>query len=402
MFNPSRISFCFLAACVGVGGLLTASPVDARELVTNGSFESGTFNNNGQGGDPLPLGSTDITGWTVISDEIAWINNVNAYSGVTATDGVFSLDLTGFTDFPPHGGVTQNLTTVIGQKYALTFDLGVNTAYGSSVAVQASVGGVSSVFNFDAPQAGQSWSKKVVTFTATDVSTTLSLTGTQANQYIGLDNVSVNELVGTTIVAESVGLITGEANKQKVGTFAGGEQIRIQFGGNGDLVNANFQVRSDGSLFAPAAGPYTFANEGATNYPTNLGGDGINHYVGGGANFDGSGSGLPFAGKATTDTFDPATIRLGAVVGTFNPNPTRDDWFFIGSDTTFFAPIGGGSLFLAINDTFSSDNHGTFTGTLSVIAPTVVPEANTASLSLLGGAFGLVVCGILRRKRVAA
>ena len=42
-----------------------------------------------------------------------------------------------------------------------------------------------------------------------------------------------------------------------------------------------------------------------------------------------------FAARAqTTNTTNPAAIRLGALVGTFAANPSRADWFLIGPDTT--------------------------------------------------------------------
>ncbi len=392
------------AAALAVAALAAPSAF-AADLVTNGSFENlnNTWvdNTGSNGGESVPLGSTTIPGWTTTNAELAWINTPNNYNGVSATDGKFSLDLTGYHDAAPFGGVTQTLATVAGHRYSLAFDFGVNTAYGSSVGIQASVGGVSSTFNLDAPQAGQSWSKRVMTFTATDATTALTLTGTAGAQYIGLDNVSVNELTGVQTLSQSLGLTAGADNKQKVGTFAGGEQIRLQFGGNGDLVDSRYQVRADGSLTAPATGVFAYANNGAV-YPVVSGkGDGINHYVGGGTNYDVNSSAFEFAGKATTDTLDLATIRAGAIVGTFNPNPAANsaDWFYVGTDTTITAPAGGGSLYLAVNDTFNGDNHGIYAGTMSLSRGAVtVPESGAGSL--VGVGFGMLgVLGMVSRRR---
>jgi hypothetical protein len=195
----------------------------------------------------------------------------------------------------------------------------------------------------------------------------------------------------------SLPLTTGSGNKLDLGSFAGGTTLEVLTSGHGDLVDSRLQVNSDGSLFAPASGAYSFANPGA-QYPTANGGDGINHFAGGGANFDATGSGYAFAGKMTTDTTDPAAIRAGAVVGTFSATPTRADWFLIGLDTTFLVPLlptGAPShLFVAVNDSVSGDNHGTYSGLVRINA---VPEPS--SLGLFGVA---AVCGggawLIRRR----
>jgi hypothetical protein len=168
----------------------------------------------------------------------------------------------------------------------------------------------------------------------------------------------------------SLPLTTSASNKLNAGSFAGGTQLLITATGTGDLVDARYQVNGDGSMAAAATGVYSFANQGAT-YSTEFGGDGINHFAGGGANTDLSGSyglaGFGFAGATTTDTTDPTAIRGGAVVGTFVANPARADWFLLGSSATVTVPNGGADLFLAVNDSYSPDNHGTFSVTLQAI-----------------------------------
>jgi hypothetical protein len=94
--------------------------------------------------------------------------------------------------------------------------------------------------------------------------------------------------------------------------------------------------------------------------------------LGGGANYDTLNKIVGFAGKQTTDTTDPGAIRLGALVGTFAANPTRADWFLIGEGTTVTAPNGGGHLYLAVNDTANSDNHGSYDVNVEVIAGNVI------------------------------
>ncbi len=197
----------------------------------------------------------------------------------------------------------------------------------------------------------------------------IDVTGTAAksNARTGIEIESSNNTIGgaTTAVPPSqadvqLPLIDGSASKIDLGTFAGGQVLSISATGQGDLVDSRWQVLPDGSLAAPAQGVYAFANAG-TAYATAFGGDGTNQFPGGGANYDSTGSGFGFAGKQTTDTTDPGAIRLGAIVGTFAANPTRSDWFLIGVGTTVIIPLGGAHLYVAVNDSASSDNHGAYT-----------------------------------------
>src|SRR5258708_7712572 len=69
------------------------APVAAPSAIsiTNSSFESGTFVNDGNGTMVLPLGSTVIPGWTVVTDQVAWIISPNPW-GLSAQDGNRFLD----------------------------------------------------------------------------------------------------------------------------------------------------------------------------------------------------------------------------------------------------------------------------------------------------------------------
>ncbi|WZO96163.1 PEP-CTERM sorting domain-containing protein [Isosphaeraceae bacterium EP7] len=183
----------------------------------------------------------------------------------------------------------------------------------------------------------------------------------------------------------SLSLTTGSDNKLDLGLFSGGSILNFSFSGHGDLIDPNIQVNADGSLFSPASSNLAFANEGAA-YSTLAGGDGINHFVGGGLNFDSTGSGFGFAGKMTTDTTDPLAIRHGAVVGTFSATPGRDDWFLIGLGSVVVIPDGGAHLYLAVNESINSDNNGAYLGTL-----TVIPEPSSIVM------LGIGISGVLLR-----
>lgn len=121
---------------------------------------------------------------------------------------------------------------------------------------------------------------------------------------------------------------TAADSKLDMGFFAGGDVLNISVSGTillEPLQYGLYETNPDGSLAAPVTDPnYLYANVGATGYPTVGGGDGINHYPGGGMNYDWeSATVYGFAGKATTDTTDPATIRFGCVVATFLNDPSQ-------------------------------------------------------------------------------
>ena len=119
-------------------------------LITNGSFEDTTnfVPDPGHPGDDtarLPVGSTAMTGWTVVNSGLAWIGPTNPF-GLSASDGSYFLDLTDYTDAAPYGGVTQSIATVLGQHYRLTFDLGSSSTFGIPDSILASAGLASNTF----------------------------------------------------------------------------------------------------------------------------------------------------------------------------------------------------------------------------------------------------------------
>lgn len=183
-------------------------------LVANGSFESGAFGNPPNSYTSLAPGSTDITGWTVFSDQIAWIDNGNSFT-LSAQDGAKFLDLQDpGASGAPYGGVTQTIPTTIGQPYRLTFYIGAlesNTPdpdLGGPVTIQASAGATSMSFTFTPPaNSGMQWMPFDLDFTATSSSTAISLLSIAGENFHGLDNVSVNavpESGGFVLIASAI------------------------------------------------------------------------------------------------------------------------------------------------------------------------------------------------------
>jgi hypothetical protein len=188
-----------VGACVILVVGLIASRADAAAF-TNGSFELGQYDDAVANGHvmSLPVGSPAITGWTVVSGELGWGRNDNAFIPNSATNGNFLLDLTGFHDAVPYGGVTQTADTAIGSIYSLGFDLITqesDSRYKGPVAVQASAGLVSVPFTFTPPagSTGIHSAHFTLEFLATAATTPITLQGTLSGggQFLGLDNVTL-------------------------------------------------------------------------------------------------------------------------------------------------------------------------------------------------------------------
>ncbi len=206
----------FLAAIVGEGILALAigPSVWAATLVANGSFESGSFTFGGDGGADLAPSSTAISGWTIFTNHIAPLRTGNAY-GIVAEEGDVSLDLQGYSDSSPFGGLQQTINTVAGEGYELSFWVGVDND--SSIAVgpatvTAIAGSASQQFTNTLTGQGNQWEQFQLDFTAAGSSTVISLVGTSTagGAYIGLDNV----------VVVAVPLLRGDFNRDGHVTMA--------------------------------------------------------------------------------------------------------------------------------------------------------------------------------------
>jgi hypothetical protein len=185
------------------------------------------------------------------------------------------------------------------------------------------------------------------------------------------------------------------------GTYAGGATLLISVTGKVNLNGPSGLIvtNPDGSLATsvPSASctscwspGYQYFIAGDNTYPTIAGGDGTNHFTGGGGNYDmypGDHSVWAAEGKQTTDTTDPLALRFGSLAYTFAVNPTATDWFLLGYGGTFVTPQGGGTLLMVVVDTFYTNNTGSYTVTVDQQA---VPEPGAIWLAFSGVAlFGL-------------
>jgi hypothetical protein len=193
------------------GVIILAPVVASANLVTNGSFENGNFvNNTGQDTMDLPMGSTAMTGWTTTVAELAWIGPNNPFD-LTAANGNYFLDLTGYHDSAPYAGVAAtSITTVSGQQYQISFDVGSSTMYDpEQPGVTIKIDGATADTVFAPVTGSDVWTTFSFDFTATSTSTTLEFDGMSPDNnldnlaYIGLDNVNV------TAVPESPTMVAG-------------------------------------------------------------------------------------------------------------------------------------------------------------------------------------------------
>ncbi len=176
----------------GLAMLVLAGTANAN-LISNGSFEndSSLFVDNGQETMVLSAGSTVLSDWAVTGNNIAWL--YDDYWGITASDGDYFLDLTSYTPYGVGGVAQSTISTVAGQSYVLSFDLGSSTIYGVNPSIIASAGSSSSTFSATTTGTNQ-WDRFSMSFLADSTSTTIALTGVgtaYSGSYIGLDNVSI-------------------------------------------------------------------------------------------------------------------------------------------------------------------------------------------------------------------
>lgn len=190
-------AFYFLAALLP----LIFPPVAKAGLILNGSFENtlGSYVNDTGFGAMLVNGpSTVIPGWTVSTNQLAWIANGNSFGPpLSASDGDMSLDLTGYNDNNSYATIEQTINVMAGVSYVLKFDLGGIEVYDPNPSVIASADGQSATFSLTATQNTlQEWKTFELVFTASSNTALISFTGTGSSsppgKYTGLDNVSVN------------------------------------------------------------------------------------------------------------------------------------------------------------------------------------------------------------------
>lgn len=196
----------WMKASAATFALTLAGQLQAANLLTNGSFETPLVTGNGGFFNVHGVGSTSLTGWTIVTDEIAQSITFNAFGAmVTAQDGNNFLDLTGRNDGQNRwGGITQTVATVAGATYRLSFWLGNYDFQTTTTSVLAQAGGENAIFSLAPPSGGPrfNWENHSLDFLATGASTAITLSGQSGFFYTGLDDVSVEFVSGPSGVPE--------------------------------------------------------------------------------------------------------------------------------------------------------------------------------------------------------
>ena len=155
--------------------------------IVNGSFEMGT--NPGSTFTTEAPGSTAITGWTVGGFGVDYIGGY-----WQASDGVRSIDLSALSA----GSLSQTLSTVIGQKYTVSFDLSGNpeNGVGSKISVVSISGSLPDIKVYNVgpsnSRENMNWQGFKYTFTAFATSSILTFASAEYNPFgPALDNVSI-------------------------------------------------------------------------------------------------------------------------------------------------------------------------------------------------------------------
>lgn len=184
--SPSGSAIAPLVAPL-VGAILLLCGTASAQTIVNGSFETGpdpgSFTN-------LPLGSTAITGWTVVTANVDYIGTLWEHA-----DGKRSVDLGG--GIGAAGAVRQDIATAPGELYHVAFALAGNWGGAPIKTLRVTAAGATQDYLFDTTGRGANdmgWVERVFSFTATGTTTTLTFTSLDANFGPAIDNVRMTEL----------------------------------------------------------------------------------------------------------------------------------------------------------------------------------------------------------------
>ncbi|NNM30583.1 MAG: DUF642 domain-containing protein [Akkermansiaceae bacterium] len=174
-------------------------------LVVNGSFEppeSPDLPYNGIS--PIAAGNTSLTGWTIADTDVWLIDHWDRFGNepnTTAAEGDQYLQLqdsgTGVAT------ISQDITTVVGRDYLLSFDYSAVDTGSHAVEIAYTVDGSPQTVAFTTASTQIPWQSQTYAFQATSTTTTISFTGDSVGGgFYGpaIDNVIVQEAPAPNLV----------------------------------------------------------------------------------------------------------------------------------------------------------------------------------------------------------
>ncbi|CAM3290694.1 hypothetical protein SPAN111604_14870 [Sphingomonas antarctica] len=199
----------------------------ATNLIGNGGFESPGAPNGGylQG-----FGGNTDGFWTVTGNDVLVLNTNYVENGITfnAFEGSNALDITGSGNTGPADGLYQDVATVAGRSYNLSFALGngSDAPQGATYLLPSSIGltiggGVAQNFtNAAISPNGINWAIQNYRFTATGSTTRVAFTNNTpgGDNYAGLDAVSltaVPEPASWALMLGGFGLMGGAMRRRR-------------------------------------------------------------------------------------------------------------------------------------------------------------------------------------------
>ena len=196
---------------VAIGGMaaiaMSGIGLGAFTPIVNGGFEDGNYTGNPALFQTLPAGSTSLSGWTIQSGSIDWVQGHWQPHG-----GIRSIDLNGGVP----GAISQTISTTIGNTYVVQFWLSGNpdVAGTKTLSVQAT-GAAASAYSFPLANtnANMMWQDEAYSFFATSSSTTITFTSTTLSPALvawgpAIDDVSVTETEATGAMCKKDGWMT--------------------------------------------------------------------------------------------------------------------------------------------------------------------------------------------------
>jgi hypothetical protein len=191
--------------------LMFATPVGAAvNLIADGDFETNPAEQGGYGhyagGASFDGGHWFVTGVDILHVDTAYHAGSSPPLVFTAQSGRNSLDLTGSGNSGPADGVYQDIATVAGQAYDLSFFVGrasstgsVAGDYPSAATMRLSIGGgaVMEFVNDTMIDNRIAWTQFTTSFVATGSTTRIAFLNGLGNDYLGLDDVRLTSAAET-------------------------------------------------------------------------------------------------------------------------------------------------------------------------------------------------------------